>query len=549
MSGETADVRAFLGRLSGVIGGDRVVTEERVRGRYGRSTMGADRTPGAVLYPVTVEEVSAIAAAADATGVKLHTISRGRNWGYGDAGPVAAGQVLLDLSRMNRVVEVNRELAYAVIEPGVSQGELSAYLEEHAPELWVDATGAGVGSSLVGNTLDRGFGHTRYGDHFLTCCGMEVVLADGRVVHTGYGHYPGARAAHVYPYGLGPMLDGLFVQSNLGIVTRITIWLMPKPEDFCAYFFSGDREEDLVDIVDRLAPLRMQGLLQSTIHIANDLRVLSARTRYPFDQTGGVTPLPEDVRARLKRAGMIGAWNGCGAIYGSKGTVAAVKKQLGRVLRPYKVKFINDRRLALAETVQKGLTYVGAGKWLGEMLAILKPVYGLLKGVPSDEPLRGAAWRVRDPEPETAMDPLDVHAGLAWVSPVVPNRGSDAKELMGLLEPIYAEYGFDTLVTFTMITERAMVCVSNISYDKRIAEEAERAQACYEALMSALMSAGFYPYRTGPGGYAKIRREGDPYWDLVSSIKRTMDPNDTISPGRYIAPLEGAGKKGLRKAG
>jgi 4-cresol dehydrogenase (hydroxylating) len=219
------------------------------------------------------------------------------------------------------------------------------------------------------------------------------------------------------------MVDGLFVQSNMGIVTRITIWLMPKPEDFCAYFFSGDREEDLVDIIDRLAPLRMQGLLQSTIHIANDLRVLSARTRYPFDQTGGVTPLPDDVRNRLKREGMIGAWNGCGAIYGTKGTVRAIRKQLGRALKPYKVKFINDQRLALAESVQKGLTYVGAGQWLGEMLAILKPVYGLLKGVPSDEPLRGAAWRVRDPSPKPPPTPSTSTPDSPGSPPSYPTAG------------------------------------------------------------------------------------------------------------------------------
>jgi 4-cresol dehydrogenase (hydroxylating) len=119
---------------------------------------------------------------------------------------------------------------------------------------------------------------------------------------------------------------------------------------------------------------------------------------------------------------------------------------------------------------------------------------------------------------------------------------------MNLLEPIYARHGFDTLVTFTMITERAMVCVSNISYDKRIPEEAERAHACYEELMTALMQAGFYPYRTGPTGYGKIRPEGDPYWDLVHTIKRTVDPRDTISPGRYLAPQK-PHKQDLKKAG
>lgn len=532
-----AKISDFLGRVASHLPHDRIDASEATRNRYGRSTFGEARVPDAVLYPISTDEVSEIVRAANDLGIAVHAISRGKNWGYGDAGPVARGQVLIDLSRMNRVIELNRELAYAVIEPGVSQGQLSNYLKQYAPDLWVDATGAGVNASLVGNTLDHGFGHTRYGDHFQSCCGMEVVLPDGRVIQTGYGHYPGARADKVYPYGVGPMIDGLFVQSNMGIVTRINIWLMPKPEDFCAFIFMGDREEDLADIVDRLAPLRMQGMLQSAIHIGNDLRIMSARTRYPFDEADGVTPLPEHVRADLRRRGMIGMWNGCGSISGTKETVRGVKRKLAKVLRPYKVKFINDQRLALAETVQKGLAMVGAGKWIGEMLEIFKPVYGLLKGEPSNEHIRGAAWRLREPEPEEAADPLDIHAGIAWLSPVVPSRGADARELMNMMEPIYNKHGFDSLVTFTMITERAMICITNISFDTRIPEECDRAQACYEELMKVLMDSGFVPYRSGPSGYGKLRVEGDPFWDVVASIKRTLDPKDTISPGRYLAPL------------
>jgi 4-cresol dehydrogenase (hydroxylating) len=84
----------------------------------------------------------------------------------------------------------------------------------------MDSTGAGPEASLVGNALDRGFGHTRYGDHFQTFCGLQIVLADGRVLETGFGHFPNARARWVFRYGIGPFVDGIFSQSNFGIVTR-----------------------------------------------------------------------------------------------------------------------------------------------------------------------------------------------------------------------------------------------------------------------------------------------------------------------------------------
>src|SRR5262249_25748645 len=146
----------------------------------------------------------------------VHPISCGKNWGYSDACATSDGQVLLDLRRMNRIIEVNEELAYATIEPGVSQGQMAEYLEEHHPNLWMDVTGAGPDASIVGNTLERGFGHTINGDRFLNSCGMEVVLADGRILTTGLGHYENAHAAPVYKWGIGPYLDGIFTQSNLG---------------------------------------------------------------------------------------------------------------------------------------------------------------------------------------------------------------------------------------------------------------------------------------------------------------------------------------------
>ena len=57
---------------------------------------------------------------------------------------------------------------------------------------------------------------------------MEIVLANGEVLRTGFGHFGTAKAANVYKYGVGPYIDGLFTQSNFGIVTKIGVWLMPS---------------------------------------------------------------------------------------------------------------------------------------------------------------------------------------------------------------------------------------------------------------------------------------------------------------------------------
>lgn len=502
--------------------------------RYSRTT-GPNPVPHpiAVLYPQSTTEVQQIVKIASRFNVPLYPISRGKNWGYGDASPPTEGQAIIDLARMNRI-EVNRESAYAVIEPGVTQGQLWDYLNQHHPDLWMDSTGAGLDASLVGNTLDHGFGHTRYGDHFLSTCGMEIVLADGRILNTGLGHFPQAKAHRVYRYGVGPFLDGLFCQSNFGVITRIGVWLMPKPTGFCAFFFSAPRDEDLRDVVDQLAPFRMQGLLTSTIHIANDLRAISARARYPWSEAQNKTPLPQALRQKLRKEHGVGAWNGLGAIYGTPASVRAIKREVRRALGRYRLKFVDDRKLQLAKNVSNILNKFGMGRGLTQLLELVEPVYGLLKGKPSNEPLAGSGWRVHDEEKPLPIDPLETPAGLLWISPILPSTGSCAQELMTLIEPVYAQFGFEPLVTFTMITERAMICVTNVSFDKRDPHQAQLAKSCYDQLVTLLLSHGYIPYRTGPHGYAKLSAHPSVFWDLARQLKQTLDPQNILSPGRYI---------------
>ena len=524
----------FLADLNEVLDPAAIDVTPDTCDRYARSTTLVHTQPRGVIFPETTEQVQQLVRVAGRHGVPLYPISRGRNWGYGSACAPTPGQLIVDLGRMNRIVEVNTDLAYAVIQPGVTQQQLYQYLQERDLPLWLDATGAGLEASLVGNTLDRGFGHTPYGDHAASACGMKVVLADGRVLDTGFGHYPGARAHRAYRHGVGPSLDGLFIQSNLGIVIEIGLWLMPKPENMTAFFISTPDDEDLSRIVDRLAPLRLHGLLRSAIHIANDLRAISARIRYPWERTEGQTPLPDAVRRELRRELRVGAWNVAGALYGPPGIVKETQRLLRKAMRPLRVNFVNDRRLAVANAAQRGLQAVGQGQSLGELLHLIRPVYGLLKGQPSDDALGGAAWRVRGDLPPGAADPLEVHAGLMWTSPVLPATGRDSRELVELMEPIYLKHGFEPLLTFTMISERAMICVSNLAFDVRDTDEANRAKACYDKLMPAMMTAGFIPYRSSPSGFGHLRSEGSVFWDVASQIKAALDPGDLISPGRYL---------------
>jgi 4-cresol dehydrogenase (hydroxylating) len=76
---------------------------------------------------------------------------------------------------MNRVLEINEECAYAVVEPGVRWFDLYDAIEAGGHDLMVSVPDLGWGS-VIGNTLDHGVSYTPYGDHQASQCGMEVVL-------------------------------------------------------------------------------------------------------------------------------------------------------------------------------------------------------------------------------------------------------------------------------------------------------------------------------------------------------------------------------------
>ena len=500
--------------------------------RYARTTGPAGTTPGAVLYPSNTAQVQEIVGIASKFGVPLYPISRGKNWGYGDACAPTDGQVIVDLGRMNRIVQVDAKLAYAIIEPGVSQGQLYAYLLAHHPDLWMDVTGAGPDASVAGNTLDRGFGHTPCGDHFHNAAGFEVVLPDQRLLRTGFGDYPGAHATPCYRYGIGPALEGLFSQSNLGIVTQLAIWLNRRPAAMQAFFVTAPQREDLPDLIDRLMPLRLEGLLRSAVHVANDLRVMSSRIRHPGAATG--QPMTPQQRTQARQALRIGAWSVTGAIYGTDATVAATRKAVKAALRGYRVVFLNDAKLRRARRAFRWLRWLPMARTFNEQLNSAEPAYDLLKGEPRDAFLRGVLWQAAEPMGEgDSLDPLDHDVGLIWVSPVAPADGRHADRVLKLMEPIYAQHHFDLPVTLTFITERALCVVSNITFDRRRPDQTKRAQECHESLLRALIAGGYPPYRTGPEGFRLIRTDSV-FWQTCRQLKKTLDPKGIMSPGRYI---------------
>src|SRR4051794_18571226 len=139
-----------------ILGPELVKADDATRDRYARTTGTHSTRPLAILFPDTAAQVQAVVRMAAQARIGVYPISRGKNWGYGDACAMRDNQVILDLRRMNRILEVNTKLGYVVIEPGVTQGQLHQYLADNNIPLWMDSSGAGLDASIIGNVLERG---------------------------------------------------------------------------------------------------------------------------------------------------------------------------------------------------------------------------------------------------------------------------------------------------------------------------------------------------------------------------------------------------------
>lgn len=523
-------LRDALAAWRDAIGTDGVIGDAETVAGASTATFATTARVAAILQPSTQHDVQQCVRIANQFGIALYPISTGKNWGYGSRVPVRDA-VLLDLRRLNRILEFNEELAYVTIEPGVTQRQLYECLQAHGSRLWMDATGSSPDCSVVGNTLERGFGHTPMGEHCSHACGFQVVLPTGDTIETGFGRFPQSKAGPLSRWGVGPALDGLFSQSNLGIVTRMTVWLMPRPEQFLAFVFQADKP--VGPIVDALRPLRMNGTLRSVIHLGNDYKVLSGTGQYPWQTTGGKTPLSLEVMAKLRRELRIARWSGSGALYGTRAQVHDSKRLLRRALagRVDRLQFVDDRRLRLLRRLEKPYRLITRRNDMARALTLLPSLLDVLQGVPTDGFLASAYWRKKIPVPVT-MDPDADKCGLLWCSPVAPNTGSDVTQVTELATGIALTHGFEPIVSVSLINERMTISTIALTYDREQSGEDSRAESCYQTLTRELLERGYPPYRLNVNSMDLATGTG-PYADMLRGIKAALDPNRILSPGRY----------------
>ncbi|MFX1456205.1 MAG: FAD-binding oxidoreductase [Promethearchaeota archaeon] len=182
-----------------------------------------------VVMPKTVEEIQKIVKLANKEIIPLIPMGGGLTLS-GLILPVKGG-IVVDMKRMDKILEINRLGRYAVLEAGVTTGSLVSYLKENHPNLQAPVPDAPTSATVAANVLIHGSGSLsqKYGHHASMINGLEVVIPTGEIAKFG------SCAISEYWFSKAPIPDliGLFTSSfgTMGIITKVSIKLYPKPKE------------------------------------------------------------------------------------------------------------------------------------------------------------------------------------------------------------------------------------------------------------------------------------------------------------------------------
>ncbi len=231
---------SVLDKIASIVGNKYVSDSKPICYAY---SMNSDTVlqgiPDLVVRAGTPEEVSEILKIANQERIKIVVRGAGADL-TGGAKPIGDGGIVLDVTRMNKVLDVDEKSQIVTVECGISWSELCAYLNNIGPGYYTGSTGpasgfsATIGGGLSNNSVGGG-GAAMYGNVTEQCVGLEVVLPTGEIVHTGakansFCEKPFTR------FGLGPDYSGLFLGDVgiHGVKTKASLNIYPLPK-YVAY--------------------------------------------------------------------------------------------------------------------------------------------------------------------------------------------------------------------------------------------------------------------------------------------------------------------------
>jgi 4-cresol dehydrogenase (hydroxylating) len=351
----------------------------------------------------------------------------------------------------------------------------------------------------MGFTLERGQGYTRYQEQAQHFCGMEVMLADGSVVRTGMGGPENSKLWQCYRWGYGPWVDGIFTQSNFGIVTKLGLWLMKKPKKTMTYIVGLDDFDKATLALEVIRDLRLDGHIDMGLvyHLSYGVAMTQKRSEfYP-----GPGSVPDEVWQAVSDQTGIPLWSSAGTLYGSEEEIDFKANIIKKAFEKIGGTFLREEEIeGPAIMMMRNMKMLGTDALSLEDFAIFN--------------YRGG--------------------GGAWFGPMIPAKAEDAKICLDIIQRRFREYGFDFMGGFMMgYSGRNFEVASVMLFDRDNPEELEKAKECLSLILDETAAAGYPVYRTSTPFMKQVAGQfGEAQDKLNSRLKDALDPNHILSPGK-----------------
>ncbi len=265
--------RSIIKRLKNIVGNRNVSTSREDLVCYAYDASGIEVLPEAVVFPRSAAEVSSVVKLANQ--FRFPVYPRGAGSGNVGGSTPLGGGVVVALGKLNRIIEIDAEDQLAIVEPGVITGDLQRSVAERG--LFYPPDPASLNFCTIGGNVATGAGGpkaVKYGVTYNYVLGLEVVLPSGEILNVGRKTVKGV---------VGYDLTSLFVGSEgtLGIITRIVLRLVPKPEKTVTLLIQF---ENLSDCVKAVSEVLKKQTLPSAIEFIdkNSIRAVESKFKMGF---------------------------------------------------------------------------------------------------------------------------------------------------------------------------------------------------------------------------------------------------------------------------
>jgi len=477
----------------------------------------------------------------------LYPVSTGNNWGYGTSQPSGLSKriILLDLSQLTNIIFYDDELGLVTLEPGVTQQQLSDYLIRLGDNYMVPVTGAGPDCSVLANALERGYGITPYTDHFSAVNSVQGYWGNGRPYQSAINELDQSQEKLVdktFKWGLGPYLDGLFTQSNFGIVTQMTIRLAKKKPAFTSFFVKIDDDALLEEVIPLIRQVLQdyEGIVGS-INLMDKRRILSMFAKNPSGSTSHQV-MKNDEIGKLAKSQQVPSWTIVGSIYGSKNVVKAVKSEINTLFKqlPCKRIYSNSPTIVITNTIvnllpKSLISRIPFLTMVSEQLDSFNKGKEIMLGKPNKVALKLAYWRHKEAEKFTkeSLSPAQDGCGLLWYAPLVTMKAEKMREFVNFVRETCPKFNIEPFITFTNLRHDCVDSTIPIVFDLSNPVAVKDAHDCLKELVTKGLQRGFVPYRLNIDQQQWLLNKDNDFWKTVEQLKSTLDGNNILSQGRY----------------